>query len=108
MISASLIVPLLLSMQIMANGQRQQFTSCLRSYVDAKVQDRTPPADFDAAYPTICSAQESAYRAAYIAAARRAGDSQTVAERDAALEVQDLRTNFKELFHDARRPASSS
>ncbi|HEX8655590.1 MAG TPA: hypothetical protein VF693_10250 [Allosphingosinicella sp.] len=109
MISASMIVPLLLSMQLMANSERNQFSTCLRTYVDAKIQDRTTPADFDTAYPTVCAQQETAYRTAYIAAARRAGDSMTVAQRDAATEVEDLRTNFKELFHNAMpRTASGS
>jgi hypothetical protein len=101
MISASLIVPLLLSMQLMANSERNQFSSCLRTYVNTKIEDRTSAADFDAAFPAVCAQQETAYRAAYIAAARRAGDSMAVAQRDAATEVEDLRTNFKELFHNA-------
>ncbi|MEA3016943.1 MAG: hypothetical protein QOI38_1665 [Sphingomonadales bacterium] len=107
MFSASLIVPLLLSMQLMANSERNQFSSCLRTYVNAKIEDRTSVADFDAAFPTVCAQQETAYRTAYVAAARRAGDSPAVAQRDAATEVEDLRTNFKELFHGAQ-PSSSS
>lgn len=102
LISASLIVPLLLGMQIMAGNERQQFSRCLRTYVDSKIEARTTNADFDSAFGTACADQERAYRAAYIAAARRAGDSQAVAERDIATEVEDLRTNFKELFHDSQ------
>jgi hypothetical protein len=101
-ISASLMVPLLLTMQIMAGGERQQFSRCLRSYVDTKIDARTSNADFDSSFGAACAQQEAAYRAAYIAAARRAGDSQAAAERDVTVEVEDLRTNFKELFHDSQ------
>ncbi|HEX8191346.1 MAG TPA: hypothetical protein VF552_00455 [Allosphingosinicella sp.] len=102
MISASLIVPLLLSTQVMANTERQQFSRCLRTFVDSKIEDRTAQAAFETALAGACSQQEAAYRAAYIAAAIRAGDNRAAAERDAATEVEDLRTNFKEIFESAQ------
>jgi hypothetical protein len=102
MISATLIVPLLLSMQVMASAERQQFSRCLRSFVDSKIDDGMEAAAFDTALAGACRDQETAYRTAYVAAATRAGDSRTVAERDANVEVEDLRTNFKELFRTAR------
>ena len=102
MFSASLIVPLLLSLQVMAGGERQQFSRCLRAFVDSKLEERVAPDAFDTAIAAACTQQESAYRAAYIAAAVRAGDSRTMAERDANVEVEDLRTNFKEIFRDAQ------
>jgi hypothetical protein len=97
-ISASLIVPLLLSTQVMASSERQQFSRCLRSFVDSKIEARTGAEAFETALAGACTQQEAAYRAAYVAAAVRAGDSRTVAERDAATEAEDLRTNFKEIF----------
>jgi hypothetical protein len=102
MFSASLIVPLLLATQVMAGAERQQFSRCLRSFVDSKIEDRTEPAAFETALAGACSQQESAYRAAYITAATRAGDSRSAAERDANLEVEDLRSNFKEIFRSAQ------
>jgi hypothetical protein len=95
---ASLIVTALFSMQIMAGAERQQFSHCLRSFVDKKLEERASVEGFEADLATACLQQETAYRAAYIAAAVRAGDSRTMAERDAATEVQDLRFNFVEIF----------
>lgn len=102
-ISGSLIVPLLLTLQVLAAGPRQQFSTCLRHFVDSKIEDRTAVDAFDAAIATACSEQETAYRTAYIAAATRAGDSRATAERDAGLEVEDLRNNYKQMFHDAQQ-----
>jgi hypothetical protein len=101
MFSASLIVPLLLSMQVMAAQPRQQFSTCLRHFMDSKLEERMAADAFDTAIAGACSEQETAYRTAYIAAATRAGDSRASAERDANLEIADLRTNYKEIFHDS-------
>ena len=102
MILGSMIVPLLLSAQAMAGPERTQFSRCLRAFVDAQLTENTAPDAFDTAVAAACTQQETAYRTAYIAAATRAGDSRTVAQRDAETEVQDLRDNFKELYRSSR------
>lgn len=103
MISGSLIVSLLLSMQgIMAANERTQFARCLRAFVDSKLEERMAAPAFATAVATACAEQETRYRAAYIAAATRAGDSRSRAEQDAGMEVEDLRDNFKELFANAQ------
>ena len=102
MISASVIVPLLFSAQMMAGNERQQYSRCLRTFMTAKLEERVAPPAFDTAIAGACSQQESTYRAAFIAAATRAGDSRAAAERDVGIEVEDLRTNFKELFRDSQ------
>jgi hypothetical protein len=102
MIFSSMIVPLLLSTQIMASAERQQYSNCLRSFVDAQVREGTAADAFETAFAAACRQQESAYRTAYIAAAVRAGDRRPLAESDAAVEAEDLRSNFKELFQNAR------
>jgi hypothetical protein len=104
MFSASLIVPLLLSMQMMAGPERQQFSHCLRAFVDSKLEERMSVSDFNTAITSACAEQETRYRAAYLAAATRAGDSRTRAGQDADVEVQDLRDNFKAQFQDAQAP----
>jgi hypothetical protein len=101
MISTALLFATLAVVDVPAAQPRQQFSTCLRSFMTAKINDRMPAADFDAALAAACAPQEAAYRAAYITAARRQGDSQTVAERDVRVEVEDLRTNFRELFHNS-------
>jgi hypothetical protein len=102
MISASLIVPLLLSTQIMASPERQQFSRCLRTFVDAKLEERLAVDAFDAALAGACGPQEAAYRAAYVAAATRMGDTRARADQDAVTEIRDLRGNFKEIFVDSQ------
>lgn len=104
MFSTSLIVSLLLSTQIMASAERQRFSTCLRAFVDEKIDARLAGDAFDTAITTACAEQETAYRTAYIAAAVRAGDSRAAAERDATLEVEDLRENYKGIFHGATDP----
>lgn len=107
MISASLIVPLLFSAQMMAGAERQQYSRCLRTFLTTQLEERVAPAAFDTAIAGACSQQEAAYRAAFIAAATRAGDRRPVAERDVETEVQDLRTNFKEQYRDAQPEPSA-
>ena len=113
MISAALIATSLLlsvqgGMQILAGPQRQQLSRCLRAFVDSKIAERMAGDAFDTALGGACAEQETAYRAAYVAAAVRAGDSRTAAERDAGLEVSDLRENYKGLFHGAMDPSRSA
>jgi hypothetical protein len=113
MFSAALIATSLLlsaqgGMQIMAGPQRQQFSTCLRSFVDAKIAERMAGDAFDTALGSACAEQETAYRTAYVAAAVRTGDTRTAAERDAGLEVDDLRENYKGLFHAASDPSRSA
>lgn len=85
---------------------REAFTGCLRSYVDARVQARMPPAEFATAYPQQCTAQEQAYRAAVIARETASRISRADAEESAGLEIDDARTNFSERF-DMAQPAGS-
>jgi hypothetical protein len=104
MFSTSLIVSLLLSTQILASAERQRFSTCLRAFVDEKVEARVSGDAFDTAIGTACAQQETAYRTAYVAAAVRAGDNRASAERDATLEVEDLRENYKGIFHGYTDP----
>lgn len=102
MISTVLVIAALASQQMAAAGPRQQFSSCLRAFLDSKLEERMTPEAFDTAVAEACSAQETAYRQAFIQAAVRAGDNRAAAERDADLEVGDLRTNYRELFRGAQ------
>jgi len=104
MISPVLVVALLATAQIPAAGQRQAFSSCLRTFTNEKIQAGTEAAEFGTQLAAACSAQENAYKSAYVAAAMRQGDSRSVAERDANTEVEDLRTNSRELFEAAAQP----
>lgn len=85
---------------------REAFTGCLRSYVDARVQARMPPAEFATAYPQQCSAQEQAYRDAVIRREIASRMSRADAQESAGMEIDEARTNFRERF-DMAQPAGS-
>ena len=102
MIPFVLAVSMLATAQIPAAAQRHQFATCLRTFMNAKLEERMAVAAFDTAVSTACAEQEAAYRTAYLAAATRAGDTRARAEQDASLEVQDLRANFRDLFHNSQ------
>ena len=101
MISTFLAVSLMAAAPMPAAPQRQQFSSCLRALMNSKLEERMEAAAFETALAAACREQEAAYKAAYIAAAIRAGDSRSVAERDANLEAEDLRTNFLSIYRDS-------
>jgi hypothetical protein len=104
MISSVLALAMAASMQPAdtTRAAREAFTGCLRAYVDRSVQARTPPAEFTTAYPTQCSAQEQAYRAAVIARETASRISRADAEESAGLEIEDARTNFRDRFDMAQ------
>jgi hypothetical protein len=102
MMISMLAFSMMATAQMPAAPQRQQLANCLRAFVNAKVQERMTPADFETAVAAACREQETTYRTAYIAAATRAGDRAAAAERDAGLEVEDLRANFLELFRGSQ------
>lgn len=102
MIPQVLAVTLMVTAQLPGAPQRQQFASCLRSFMTAKLEERMAADSFETALAAACRDQETAYRTAYIEAAVRAGDRRPAAERDVGLEVQDLRSNFLQLFRDSQ------
>jgi hypothetical protein len=102
MIPEVLAFSLLLTQQLPGATQRNQFTSCLRSFMSSKLEERMTPANFQTALAGACREQEAAYRTAYVEAAVRAGDRRALAEQDANTEVQDLRSNYLELFRGAQ------
>jgi hypothetical protein len=102
MMISVLAFTMMASAQMPAAPQRRQLATCLRSFVTAKLDERMTPADFETAVAAACREQEASYRTAYIAAATRAGDRAPAAERDANLEVQDLRANYLELFRGSQ------
>lgn len=102
MIPSAFVIALALSTQLIAAGPRQQFSTCLRTFMNSKIEERMTPANFEPALAEACREQETAYRTAYVEAATRAGDRRPRAEEDANLEVQDLRANFLELFRGSQ------
>jgi len=86
---------------------REAFSGCLRTYVERVTQSRMSQADFTAAYPQQCTAQEAAFREAIIRREIASRSSRADAEESAGLEIEDQRTNFRERFEMALVPAGS-
>ncbi|HYD13203.1 MAG TPA: hypothetical protein VEC11_10185 [Allosphingosinicella sp.] len=89
-------------------ASREAFTGCLRTYVDRAQQNRMTAADFQAAYPQQCTAQQTAYRTAIIARERASRMSQADSEESATMEIDDARTNFAERFEPASGTATAA
>ena len=102
MIPEVLAFSLLLTQQLPGATQRHQFNNCLRSFMTSKLEERMTPANFETAFAAACREQEAAYRTAYIEAAVRAGDRRPLAEQDASTEVEDLRSNYLELYRGSQ------
>jgi hypothetical protein len=104
MISSVLALAMAASMQPAdtTRAAREAFTGCLRTYVDRSVSARMPVAEFTTAYPTQCSAQEQAYRAAVIARETASRVSRADAEESAGMEIDDARTNFRDRYDMAQ------
>jgi hypothetical protein len=104
MISSVLALAMAASMQPAdtTRASREAFTGCLRAYVDRSVSARMPVAEFTTAYPTQCSAQEQAYRAAVIARETASRASRADAEESAGMEIDDARTNFRDRYDMAQ------
>lgn len=85
---------------------REAFTACLRTYVTQSVENRTTAADFEAAYPQQCTAEESAFREAIIRRDMATRSTRSTAEDSARLEIEDARANFSDRFAAAMTPPS--
>ena len=93
----------------MASAERQRFSTCLRAFVDEKIEARLGGDAFDTRYRAQPAPRRRRRTAPLTSLpAVRAGDTRTAAERDAGLEVDDLRENYKGLFHAATEPSQSA
>ena len=77
---------------------RMAYTGCLRAFVDRSAQSRMSAADFTAAFPQQCTAQEAAYRSAVLARENALRATRANAEQAARDEIDEAQTNFRERF----------
>lgn len=89
-------------------ASREAFTGCMRTYVDSAMSRRATQADFDAAFPQQCTAQQTAFRTAVIARERASRSTQAQAEESASMEIEDARTNFHDRFEAAPATATAA
>lgn len=77
---------------------RMAYTACLRTFVDQSAGAGMSAADFSAAFPRQCPAQEAAYRAAVIARESAIRATRANAEQAARDEIDEAKTNMRERF----------
>jgi hypothetical protein len=77
---------------------REAYTGCLRGFVTRSVESGMSAADFAAAFPQQCTAQEVALRAAVIRRESALRATRSTAEQSATDEIDEAKTNFRERF----------
>jgi hypothetical protein len=102
--TALLLISAALSMQASdtTRASRETFQRCLGTFVDGAIRERKPAAEFDAAFPQACAAEEQAFRRAIIARDTATRATRAGAEDAANLEVEDARFNFNDRFQAAQ------
>ena len=83
---------------------REAFTACLRTYVNQSIEAGRSVADFRAAYPQQCTAQQTAFHDAVLRRETSLRATRANAEQQANLEVEDARVNFSERFEMSMAP----
>lgn len=79
-------------------ASRETYTGCLRTFVASSVRTGMSAADFAAAFPQQCTAQEGAFRSAVVARENALRATRANAEQAARDEIDEARTNFRERF----------
>jgi hypothetical protein len=77
---------------------REAYTGCLRGFVTRSAESGMSAADFTAAFPQQCTAQEGAFRSSVIARENALRATRSNAEQAARDEIDEARTNFRERF----------
>jgi hypothetical protein len=77
---------------------REAYTGCLRGFVTRSAESGMSAADFTAAFPQQCIAQEGAFRSAVIVRENALRATRANAEQAARDEIDEARTNFRERF----------
>jgi hypothetical protein len=79
---------------------RAAFTKCLRDDMKKSLEAKMGDAEYEMALKSTCNEQRDAFRAAVIAFARAAGDSEANATEDADMQIEDYHANFTDKFKD--------
>jgi len=83
-----------------ANQARRDYSTCLRTFMRASLQQRMEPDAFETAMNGQCTTQATAYRTALIARDQRSGGGRTRAEEDAQIMIDDAKANVMEYYRD--------
>jgi hypothetical protein len=73
------------------NAERQAYMHCVDALVRSDLKAKVEPKAFEAKIATICQPQETAFRAASIAADTSVGVRRAQAEQNVASEIEDFR-----------------
>ncbi len=83
---------------------RDAFSRCLFDFADAQAQERKTLAEFEAALPRQCMAEERAFRDAIRAQLTGLRVPAAQIEEDTTMEIDDARANTKGRFEDTIAP----
>ena len=101
MMSALVSLSLAAAMQSdVANQARRDFSTCLRTFMRASLEQRMEPAAFETAMAGQCTTQATAYRTAIVQRDQRAGGNRARAEEDARIMIDDTKANVLEYYRD--------
>jgi hypothetical protein len=79
-------------------ASRETFTSCLNGFVNGAIRAHKSAAEFEAAFPQACAAEQAAFREAIIRRDTAMRATRANANDAANLEVEDARFNFNDRF----------
>jgi len=86
---------------------REAYTACLRTFVTRSLESRMTLDAFNAAFPTQCQPQQTAFREAVIRRETASRVARAAAEESAGLEIEDAQVNFRERF-EMMQPESAA
>jgi len=84
---------------------RDAYTSCLRTFMEKSVKDKTSAGDFEAALAKQCTEQERALRTAIQAREKSFKTPAADVDQIVTDELEDARGNIKQLFEMHTTPA---
>ncbi len=87
-----------------SRGARDAYTGCLRTFMQRGVRERMTESAFTEALPTQCADQERAFRQAIAAREQTYRTPAAEIEQIAADEINDARTNTREMFAMSTTP----
>lgn len=81
---------------------RETFARCLSQFVEASMRARKTAEQFRTEYAAACMAEQTAFREAIVRRDMALRATRASAQEAANLEVEDVRTNFADLFEPPR------
>jgi len=85
---------------------REAFTTCMRTFLNQRVEARASIEEFRTALPQQCTQQEAAYRAAIVRRETGLRATRANADQQANMEIEEMRAMYVERFQDYTTPGT--